>query len=129
MKLPDELYYTESHEWVRVEGDRATTGITDFAQNQLTDVVYVDLPEIGSKFKKGESFGVVESVKSVSDLYSPLSGKIVEANGNLKDRPQLINEDPYGKGWIVKIELDDKGELKALLSAPAYKGTLSEDGK
>ena len=128
MKLPDELLYSETHEWVRLEGDRATTGITDFAQNQLTDIVYVDIPEIGKKLKKGESLGVVESVKSVSDLYSPLSGKIVEVNENLKDRPQLINEDPYGKGWIVKIELENREELKRLLSAHAYKGTLMEEG-
>jgi glycine cleavage system H protein len=128
MKLPEDLLYTESHEWVREEGSHATMGITDFAQSQLKDIVFVEVPEVGSTFKKGDSLGVVESVKTVADLYSPLSGKIVETNAGLKDHPQYVNEDPYGKGWIVKIEMEDKGELKGLLSAKNYQGTLPEEG-
>ncbi len=128
MKLPEDLLYTESHEWVRTEGKDATVGITDYAQNQLKDIVYVEMPEIGLKFKKGDSLGVVESVKTVADLYSPVTGRIVETNAALKDHPQFVNEDPYGKGWIVKVEVESKEELKGLLSAMAYQGTLPEEG-
>ena len=112
MEFPDNLLYTESHEWVRDEGSQATIGLTDYAQSQLKDIVYVELPEIGSEVKKGESIGVVESVKTVADVFSPVTGKVVETNLTLKDSPQFINEDPYGKGWIVKMELKDKTELK-----------------
>lgn len=126
MKLPEDLLYTESHEWVREEGSHATMGITDFAQSQLKDIVFVEVPEVGSTFKKGDSLGVVESVKTVADLYSPLSGKILETNVTLKDHPQYVNEDPYGKGWIVKIEVENRDEVKGLLSAKDYQGTLSE---
>src|SRR5512142_1140917 len=128
MKLPEDLLYTESHEWVRSEAGRATVGITDFAQAELKDIVYVEMPEIGSKFKKGDSLGVVESVKTVADLYSPITGKVVETNAELKRHPQYVNEDPYGKGWIVKMEIENKEELKGLLSAKAYQGTLPEEG-
>ncbi len=128
MKLPDDLLYTESHEWVRSEGGRTTIGITDFAQAELKDIVYVEMPEIGSKFKKGDSLGVVESVKTVADLYSPVTGKVVETNAELKSHPQYVNEDPYGKGWMVKIEVENKEELRGLLSAKAYQGTLPEEG-
>ena len=128
MKLPEDLLYTESHEWVREQGSLATVGITDFAQSQLKDIVYVEMPEIGAKFKKGDTLGVVESVKTVADLYSPLTGKIVETNPTLKDHPQYVNEDPYGTGWIVKIEIENKDELKGLLSAKNYQGTLPEEG-
>jgi glycine cleavage system H protein len=128
MKLPEDLLYTESHEWVREQGSLATVGITDFAQSQLKDIVYVEMPEIGSTFKKGDSLGVVESVKTVADLYSPLTGKIVETNTTLKDHPQYVNEDPYGKGWIVKVEIQNRDELKGLLSAKNYQGTLPEEG-
>jgi glycine cleavage system H protein len=128
MKLPEDLLYTESHEWIRVEGSHATVGVTDFAQSQLKDIVYVEMPEIGSRFKKGDSLGVVESVKTVADLYSPLTGKISETNATLKDHPQYVNEDPYGKGWIVKIEVETRDELKGLLSAKDYQGTLAEEG-
>ncbi len=105
-----------------------TVGITDYAQSQLKDVVFVEIPEIGAKFKKGESIGVVESVKTVADLYSPVTGKVVETNATLKDHPQFVNEDPYGKGWMVKMEIEDKEELKRLLSAKTIKGTLPEEG-
>ena len=128
MNLPEDLLYTESHEWVRVEGSQAVLGITDYAQSQLKDIVFVEMPEIGSGFKKGDSLGVVESVKTVSDLYSPISGKVVETNAMLKDRPQYVNEDPYGKGWMFRMEMDDPEEIKSLLSAQAYQGTLTEEG-
>ena len=124
MKYPEDLFYTESHEWVRVEGSRVTIGLTDYAQSQLKDIVYVDMPEAGSEFKKGESIGVVESVKTVADVYSPVTGRVVEANFTLKDHPQFVNEDPYGKGWLVKMEIQDRGELKDLLSSEAYQGSL-----
>ena len=128
MEFPEDLLYTESHEWVREEGDHATMGITDYAQGQLKDIVFVEMPEIGSKFKKGETLGVVESVKTVADLYSPITGKVAETNSTLKDHPQFVNEDPYGKGWMVKMEVENKGELKGLLSAKDYQGTLTEEG-
>ncbi|HSB06134.1 MAG TPA: glycine cleavage system protein GcvH [Thermodesulfobacteriota bacterium] len=128
MKLPEDLLYTESHEWIKSEGSRVTVGITDYAQGQLKDIVYVEMPEIGSTFKKGDTLGVVESVKTVADLYSPVTGKIAETNAALKDHPQFVNEDPYGKGWMVKIEIEDREELKGLLSAKGYQGTLPEEG-
>jgi glycine cleavage system H protein len=127
MEFPENLFYTESHEWVRDEGSRVTIGITDYAQSQLKDIVYVEFPEVGSTFKKGESIGVVESVKTVADLFSPISGKVVEANLALKDHPQFVNEDPFGKGWIVKMEAKQPEELKALLSAKDYQNSLSEE--
>lgn len=128
MRIPEDLFYTESHEWVRDEGGHVAMGITDYAQGQLKDIVFVEMPEIGTRFKMGESLGVVESVKTVADLYSPISGKIVETNSLLKDHPQYVNEDPYGKGWMLKMEMEDKEELKGLLSARAYQGTLPEEG-
>jgi glycine cleavage system H protein len=131
MKLPENLLYTETHEWVKVEdstlrdeGNQVTIGLTDYAQSQLKDIVYADIPEAGSQFKKGESMGVVESVKTVADIYSPVTGKVIEANFTLKDHPQFINEDPYGKGWLVKMEIQDREELKGLLSSEAYHGSL-----
>ena len=128
MKVPEDLRYTESHEWVREEGNHATLGITDYAQSQLKDIVFVEMPEIGLRFKKGDSLGVVESVKTVADLFSPVSGKVVETNSTLKDHPQFVNEDPYGKGWMLKMEIENKEELKTLLSAKGYQGTLTEEG-
>jgi glycine cleavage system H protein len=134
MKFPEDLFYTESHEWVKAEdstlrenGGQVTIGLTDYAQRQLKDIVYVDMPEIGSEFKKGESIGVVESVKTVADVYSPITGKVTEANLALKDHPQFVNEDPYGKGWLVKMEIQDREELKGLLSSKAYQGSLPEE--
>jgi glycine cleavage system H protein len=127
MEFREGLLYTESHEWVKEEGDTVTIGISDYAQCQLKDVVYVELPEVGSEFKKGDSIGVVESVKTVADIYSPVSGKVLETNLALKDHPQFINEDPFGKGWIVKIAIRDKGDLKGMLSAKDYKKSLPED--
>jgi glycine cleavage system H protein len=127
MEFREGLLYTESHEWVKEEGDTVTIGISDYAQCQMKDVVYVEMPEIGAEFKKGDSIGVVESVKTVADIYSPVSGKVVEANLALKDHPQFINEDPFGKGWIVKIAVRDKGELKGMLSAKDYRKSLPEE--
>ena len=127
MDFPADLLYTESHEWVKNEGDRVTMGITDFAQSQLKDVVYVDLPQTGAEFKKGDSIGVVESVKTVADVFAPISGKVVETNLTLKDHPQFINEDPFGKGWIIKMTIQKKEELKDLLSVTAYKSSLPEE--
>ena len=127
MEFPENLLYTESHEWVRDEGTQVTIGLTDYAQSQLKDIVYVEFPEIGSKFKKGESIGVVESVKTAADIFSPVSGKVVETNLTLKDHPQFVNQDPYGKGWIVKMEAQNKKELKELLSARAYQNLLPKE--
>ena len=127
MKFPEELLYTDTHEWVKDEGNRVMVGLTDYAQRQLKDIVYVELPEIGSVFKKGDSMGVVESVKTAADLFSPVSGKVTETNMTLKDSPQFINEDPYGKGWIVKMDLRDKGELRRLLISEAYQGVLPKE--
>ncbi len=134
MKLPTNLLYTETHEWVKVgdstlrdEGNQVTIGLTDYAQSQLKDIVYADIPEAGSQFQKGDSMGVVESVKTVADIYSPITGKVIEANFTLKDHPQFVNEDPYGKGWLVKMEIQDREELKGLLSSEAYRGSLPKE--
>jgi len=124
MKFPEDLLYTESHEWLRNEGNQVTIGLTDYAQGQLKDIVYVDMPEAGSEFKKGDSLGVVESVKTVADIYSPVTGKVIDGNFTLKDHPEFVNTDPYGKGWILKMEMNDKEELKGLLSWKTYQGFL-----
>ena len=127
MEFPENLLYSEDHEWVRNEESFVTIGITDYAQGQLKDIVYVDLPEIGSEYKKGESMGVVESVKTVADIFSPITGKVIEKNLELKDHPELINTDPYGKGWLLRMELREREELNGLLSAKAYQEKLSEE--
>jgi glycine cleavage system H protein len=127
MEFREGLLYTESHEWVKDEGSHATIGITDYAQHQMKDVVYVELPEVGAEFKKGDAVGVVESVKTVADIYSPVSGKVMETNQALKDHPQYINEDPFAKGWIVKMTLQNKEELKELLSSADYEKSLPEE--
>lgn len=127
MKLPENLLYTETHEWVKNEENQVTIGLTDYAQSQLKDIVYVDIPEAGSEFKKGDSIGVVESVKTVADIYAPVTGKVIDGNFTLKDHPEFVNQDPYGKGWLVKMEIQDKEELKGLLSSEAYRGSLPEE--
>jgi glycine cleavage system H protein len=127
MNIPKELKYSKDHEWVKVEGNIATVGITDFAQDQLGDVVFVEAPEVGAELAAGDGMGTVESVKAVSDVYSPLSGKVVEANEELADAPQLINEDPYAKGWIAKIEIADTAEVAALLDAAAYEEVVTQE--
>jgi len=123
---PSDLKYTKEHEWARVEGGVATIGITDFAQEQLSDVVFVELPEVGRSVKQMESFGTVEAVKTVSDLFAPVSGEIVAVNESLRDDPGAMNRSPYGDGWIVKIRLTDASELNALLDAGAYDAVVSE---
>ena len=124
MKFPEDLLYTETHEWVKDEGHCITIGLTEYAQSQLKDIVYVDIPEAGSAFKKGDSIGVVESVKTVADIYAPITGKMIDGNFTLKDHPEFVNQDPYGKGWLVKMEIQNKEELKGLLSSKAYQGSL-----
>ena len=121
MEFPEDLRYTQEHEWARAEGTRVRVGITDFAQDALGDVVYVDLPAVGATVEANQPFGEVESTKSVSDLYSPLAGTIVERNPLLDDRPELVNEQPYGDGWIVIIEVPDPGAVAGLLDAQAYR--------
>ena len=124
MNIPEDLQYTKSHEWVRIEGDTATIGITDHAQDELGDVVFVELPEEGATFDAGESFGTVESVKAVSDLYTPVGGEVVEVNSALEDAPENINEDPYGEGWIVKLRTTDGADL---LSPEEYEKAVEEE--
>jgi len=126
MEFPEDLRYTREHEWARKKGARIVVGVTDFAQDQLGDVVYVELPDVGDPVKKGESFGVVESTKAVSELFAPLSGKVVEVNDPLSDAPETINEDPYEEGWMIVIEPSDPKELDALMDAKAYRAFVEE---
>jgi len=126
MEFPEDLKYTREHEWVSVEGKVATIGITDHAQHQLGDVVFVELPAVGDRLEKSDAFGVVESTKAVSDIYAPVSGEVVEVNDDLPDNPELINEDPYGDGWIVKVTLGDPTDLDDLLSADEYRAYVEE---
>jgi glycine cleavage system H protein len=123
---PDDLKYTREHEWARAEGDRVTVGITDYAQEALGDIVYVDVPPVGTAVSSGEAFGEVESTKSVSDLYSPVSGTIVERNDELDKSPELINSDPYGQGWLVVVQMTDADELDQLMEADAYADLVAE---
>lgn len=127
MNLPEELYYSEEHEWAKKEGDTVRVGITDFAQSELGDVVFVELPEVGDEIEADESFGSVESVKTVSELYAPVSGEIVEVNEELEDSPEFVNESPYEKAWMIAIKMKDESELKQLLSADQYKAHIEED--
>jgi glycine cleavage system H protein len=124
LNIPEDLHYTTSHEWVRIEGDTATIGITDHAQDELGDVVFVELPQEGDTFDAGESFGTVESVKAVSDIYAPVGGDVVEVNSALEDAPENINEDPYGEGWIVKLRTTDEADL---LSPQEYEKVVEEE--
>ncbi len=118
--IPKNLFYSNEHEWIKIDGDNCVIGITDFAQEQLTDIVYLEIPEVGTPLEKDEAFGVVESVKSVSDIYSPLSGEIISINEDVIEAPELINEDPYGDGWLIKIKIDDESELDSLMDAMEY---------
>ncbi|HEX9776642.1 MAG TPA: glycine cleavage system protein GcvH [Geopsychrobacteraceae bacterium] len=124
MEIPEELKYTEEHEWVMVEGDVATVGISDFAQDQLGDVVFVELPEVGEEVQVGKPFGVVESVKAVSDVYAPLTGEVLEVNDDLPDDPEMINTSPYGDGWMLKIRIADTAELDDLMDSDAYQAFI-----
>lgn len=121
MNLPSELKYTKDHEWIKIEGNVATVGITEFAQGELGDIVYVDVDTLDDTVEEGEIFGSVEAVKTVSDLFMPLSGEVTEFNEELEDEPELVNSDPYGKGWMIKIEMSDSSQIENLLDAEAYK--------
>ena len=124
--VPADLRYTKDHEWVRVDGDTATIGVTDFAANQLGDVVFVDLPAVGRTVDQFATFGVVESVKAVSDLYAPLSGEVVEVNGDLSSKPELVNSDPFGGGWMIRVKVGDSAQVGQLLDAAGYEKLTSE---
>lgn len=121
MKIPSELKYTKDHEWVKIDGETATVGITDFAQNELGDVVYVDVDTIDETVEREEVFGTVEAVKTVSDLFMPLTGEVIKFNENLEDSPESVNSDPYGEGWMIKIKINDISQIDDLLDADAYK--------
>ncbi|MBL7935783.1 MAG: glycine cleavage system protein GcvH [Bacteroidia bacterium] len=124
MNFPSELKYTKDHEWIRVEGNVAIIGITDFAQKELGDIVYVDITTIGETVAREEIFGTVEAVKTVSDLFMPISGKVLEMNKDIDSAPESVNTDPYGKGWMIKVSIDNEAELADLLSADAYKALI-----
>ena len=124
MNVPAELKYTKEHEWIRVEGEEAVVGITDYAQSQLGDIVFVECETVGDALEAGETFGTVEAVKTVSDLYLPVAGEVLEFNEELEGEPELVNKDPYGNGWIVKIKISDETELDGLLNADAYKAII-----
>ena len=126
MNLPKDLLYSKEHEWIKKEGDKVRIGITDFAQDELGDVVFVELPEVGDELELNEPFGSVESVKTVSELYAPVSGKVVEINEELEDNPEFVNESPYENAWMVVVELSDESELDDLLSAEGYEEEISE---
>jgi len=122
--IPKELKYTEDHEWVKVDGEIATVGITDHAQSELGDIIFIEFPEINDLFERMEPFGTIEAVKTVADLFSPLNGKIIEINKELEDSPELVNSDPYGKGWIVKVSVDKLDQLNDLLSSESYENHI-----
>lgn len=125
MKIPEELHYTKDHEWIKIEGDEAIVGITDFAQGELGDIVYVEVESVDETLSAEAVFGTVEAVKTVSDLFMPLSGEVIAFNEDLEDTPELVNEDPYGKGWMIKIKLSDPAELENLLDAQAYSSLVT----
>jgi glycine cleavage system H protein len=120
MNVPANLKYTKDHEWISIDGDTATIGITDFAQGELGDIVYVEIETVGDEIASGEIFGTVEAVKTVSDLFMPISGEVIEFNGDLEADPEHVNNDPYGKGWMIKVKMSDSSEVQSLLSADAY---------
>jgi glycine cleavage system H protein len=122
--IPDDLKYSREHEWVRAEGDTATVGITDYAQGELGDIVFVELPRVGTKVEYMKPFGTIEAVKAISDLFSPLTGEVIEVNSQLESDASIINSDPYGGGWIIKLRISDPGELDKLLSAAEYKSEI-----
>ena len=124
MNVPAELKYTKEHEWIRVESEEAFIGITDYAQSQLGDIVFVEVETEGDSLEAGDTFGTIEAVKTVSDLYMPVAGEVIEFNAALEDQPDLVNKDPYGEGWIIKVKIDDEAQLDGLLSADAYKALI-----
>jgi glycine cleavage system H protein len=121
MNIPDNLKYTKDHEWIKVNGDEALVGVTDYAQNELGDIVFIEVETVGETLDKEETFGTIEAVKTVSDMFMPVSGEVLEFNENLEQNPEIVNSDPYGKGWIIKIKMSDLSELDGLLDASAYK--------
>lgn len=125
MKFPEELKYTSEHEWVRREGDIVYVGISDYAQNQLGDIVYVDIPTVGETLDVNEVFGTIEVVKTVSDLFLPISGEVIEQNEEVEDNPELVNEDPYGEGWLIKVKPTNEADFDSLLSAEEYKKVIN----
>ena len=127
MQIPDELRYSEEHEWVRVGDGVATVGITDYAQEELGDIVFVELPAVGTAVTRAKALGVVESVKAVSDLYAPVSGSVAEVNGRLASNPEIINEDPYGEGWMVRVTLSDAAEVGQLMTAAQYSAFVAKE--
>lgn len=129
MNFPEDLKYSKEHEWVRVNGNVATIGVSDYAQDQLGEIVFVELPDEGEEFEKDDAFGVVESVKSVNDVYAPLSGRIIEVNDPVVDTPEIVNEDPYGEGWLVKIEISNLKEMGELMSAKDYEAYIKEESE
>ncbi|MFN0158786.1 MAG: glycine cleavage system protein GcvH [Bacteroidota bacterium] len=126
MNFPENLKYTKDHEWVSIDGDTGTVGITEYAQGELGDVVFVELPAAGKTLKQHDSFGTIEAVKAVSDLYAPLNGSVTEVNKDLEKTPELVNTDPYGKGWMVKMKMTNTSEVASLLSASAYKALIGK---
>ena len=124
MNVPAELKYTKEHEWIRVEGEEAYVGITDYAQSQLGDIVFVEVETEGDNLEAGDTFGSIEAVKTVSDLYMPVAGEVLEFNSELEDQPDSVNKDPYGKGWIIKVKIEDEAQLDGLLNADAYKASI-----
>ena len=127
--LPEDRKYSKEHEWIKVDGEKGTIGITDFAQKELGDVVYVELPDIGAKVVAAEVFGNIESVKAVSELFSPVSGEVVDVNEKVVDAPEMVNADPHGDAWLVVVKLDDVSELDALMSAADYQGYIDKEGQ
>ena len=124
MNIPEELRYTEEHEWVKLDGNVATVGITDFAQSELGDIVYLEIDTLDTEINSNDVFGTVEAVKTVSDLFMPVNGKVIEVNSSLEDNPEVVNDDPYGEGWIIKIEVSNPSDINALMSSEEYKNLI-----
>lgn len=125
MNIPADLHYTKDHEWIRINGKKAQVGITDFAQGELGDIVFVEIETVGNNLTQGSTFGTIEAVKTVSDLFIPVSGKVLSVNGKINDTPELINKDPYGEGWLIEMEVDDPSQVEELLDASAYAAMLN----
>lgn len=126
MNVPSNLKYTKDHEWIKVEGDVATIGVTDFAQSQLGDIVFIEIETVGETLAKEEVFGTIEAVKTVSDMFMPVTGEVLEVNPKITEQPDVVNKDPYGDGWMIKVKIDNPAELNELLSPEQYKGTINE---
>ncbi|MFC1628893.1 glycine cleavage system protein GcvH [Gemmatimonadota bacterium] len=127
MNIPQDLFYSKEHEWCRVDGDTAVIGVTDFAQGELGDVVFLELPEVGDTVTTGEEFGTIEAVKAVAELFAPVGGEVIEVNAVVIDSPESVNEDPYGNGWMIKISISDPAELDALMDSSGYEAMIGED--